>query len=124
YLPSDVVEELLKADQDEADIAIASDHALEEVIRQVRRQSYAFISGDVVPGLSAVSAPVFDAQGKLVAAITIMGRSGQYRKTEQNQFVLALCQAAKQVSRENGFSGSGRHPSYAEWLARVWRSEN
>lgn len=122
YLPDAVVQELLDAERSDAEMDGATTHSLEDVIERVRRDTYALITDDVVPGLSAASAPVFDAQGKLIAAITIMGRSAEYRVAEQRALVQAVCQAASEVSRQNGFASADNGRSYAAWLAEVWRS--
>ncbi len=121
YLPDDVVHELLQAERSDSTMDGATTHSLDEVVEQVRSKTYALIIDGVVPGLSAAAAPVFDAQGKLIAAMTIMGRSIDYRAGKHEAPVQALCAAATQVSRENGFASPEDGRSYATWLANVWR---
>ena len=50
-----------------------------EELEQVRRRGYATALGELEPGLHAVAAPVFDANGACVAAVSVAGPS--YRLT-------------------------------------------
>lgn len=45
---------------------------LEKILERVRRERFASVDGTYIPGLSAVSAPVLDAQGEAALAITLM----------------------------------------------------
>src|SRR3546814_10142224 len=44
------------------------------MLTEIRRQGYAKVDGQVVPGLAAISVPVFDMQEKLIAVIGVLGR--------------------------------------------------
>ena len=58
------------------------DH-LEQELTMVRTQGYAWIIEEFVEGLNAVAAPIFDAQGQVVAAICIYGPSFRFPPSEQ-----------------------------------------
>ena len=47
---------------------------LQAMLTEIRRQGYAKVDGQVVPGLAAISVPVFDMQEKLIAVIGVLGR--------------------------------------------------
>lgn len=47
---------------------------LQGMLFEIRRQGYAKVDGQVVPGLAAISVPIFDMQGKTVAVIGVLGR--------------------------------------------------
>ena len=51
-------------------------------------------------GVSAVSAPVFDASGNIVLALTMMGESPDF--TEHDPAVARLCEAARKLSARLG----------------------
>jgi DNA-binding IclR family transcriptional regulator len=123
YLPSEAVRDLLKAEDEPGDMRAGSKAAIEAVVRETRERSYASIDGDVVPGISALSAPVLDAQGKLVAAITIMGISDRYVGESASTLIEALRRTAAQASEENGFPSASTGRSYAAWLAQGWRGQ-
>ena len=48
---------------------------IEKVLGSTRRHGIAAVAGDLVPGVTALSAPVFDHRGRIAAAIGILGRS-------------------------------------------------
>lgn len=63
---------------------------------QIRRDGYALIHGDRVQGVSGVSAPVFNARGELVGALTLSGPEQRIKAefiTEVRQSALRLSQA-------------------------------
>jgi DNA-binding IclR family transcriptional regulator len=43
------------------------------IAEQVRGDGYAWVSGDLIPGLAAISAPVLNWQGEIEAAVTLIG---------------------------------------------------
>ncbi len=43
------------------------------ITAQVRDDGYAWVSGDLIPGLAAISAPVLNWQGEVEAAVTLIG---------------------------------------------------
>lgn len=47
---------------------------LQSKLDEIRKQGFAKVDGQVVPGLAAMSVPVFDMQGKMVAVIGVLGR--------------------------------------------------
>ncbi|WP_461478729.1 IclR family transcriptional regulator [Pararhodobacter aggregans] len=48
---------------------------IEALAERVRAQGYATVSGDYIPGLAAVAAPLLDWQGQAQAVITLIGTS-------------------------------------------------
>ncbi len=98
----------------EAEIAVASGcpnaefHSREAVdahLALVRERQLGTIYGAIIPdvnerGVSAVSAPVFDATGNIVLALTMMGESPQF--TEHDPAVGRLCEAARKLTARMG----------------------
>ncbi|WP_311270222.1 IclR family transcriptional regulator C-terminal domain-containing protein [Sphingobium sp. WCS2017Hpa-17] len=85
---------------------IATPDELRAALDQVRKDGYSIVDGELEEGLLSVSAPVFNAEGEVIAALaswTSKGRStvAQYRKT----VVPHLVDLAGAISRDMGYSG-------------------
>lgn len=68
----------------------------------VRQQRLATARDGVVPGLSAAAAPVFDASGRLVMALTAIGPSASFDTRVEGAVVTPLREAAALLSRRLG----------------------
>ena len=84
--------------------AAALGEALPEaaLIRKVRRDGLATSRDSVVAGVSAAAAPVFDASGRLVLALTAIGPSAGFDTAPGGALVDPLRQAAATLSRRLG----------------------
>lgn len=76
---------------------------VEDVINKVRKQRLGTTRGDVVPGQSALAAPVFDHQGRIVAALTLIGASDKVDMTVPDSPAQMLLRTADLVSQRLGF---------------------
>lgn len=76
---------------------------VEHLIDTVRTERVGSTHEDLVPGVSAVAAPVFDHQGALVAAIMQMGPSGQIYSPERPAS-RKLLELADRLSLRLGFT--------------------
>jgi DNA-binding IclR family transcriptional regulator len=77
---------------------------LEQSASEVRRRGIARSVGRPIPGVNAVSAPVFDAAGNIVLAITAMGPVGVFDPSWNGEVAKALREAASAVSARIGYS--------------------
>jgi len=91
---------------------------VEELIKKVRKQRLGTTQGDVVPGQSALAAPVFDHQGHIVAALTLIGASNLVDVSAPTSPAGILLRTADTVSRRLGFWDAGPGASYMEMLER------
>jgi IclR family transcriptional regulator, KDG regulon repressor len=64
----------------------------------------------LIPGVDAVAAPVFDVRGKLVAVMSVVGRSSGMPSNWGEPIVQALDQAARNLSRQLGFLEAATAP--------------
>lgn len=71
-------------------------------LAEVRAQGLATSRDGVIAGVSAVAAPVFDASGRLVLALTAIGPSASFDTALAGPICTALRQAAAQLSRRLG----------------------
>ncbi|HEY1132428.1 MAG TPA: IclR family transcriptional regulator [Roseateles sp.] len=68
----------------------------------VRRDGLATSRDGVVPGVSAAAAPIFEASGRLVLALTAIGPSASFDTAPEGVLVGTLRDAAAQLSRRLG----------------------
>lgn len=75
-------------------------------IQQVKEQGYAAVVGTLLSGLSAVSCPVFDQTGQIVAAILVVGLVGDFDASSQSEAIKPLVKSCAHLSRELGYQRS------------------
>jgi DNA-binding IclR family transcriptional regulator len=74
-------------------------------LEKIRREHCSWTEGRPVPGISAVSAPVFDLNEQLVAAITIIGPKTAIDCTPNGRQRLELLTFTKDLSARLGYPG-------------------
>ncbi len=72
--------------------------------------------GERVPDAVAISAPVFDASGRVVAALTIGGIASRYERDALVADALAVMEAATEISAELGYRTSAERLKAREQL--------
>jgi len=77
--------------------------ALERAIAQVRARGWATAPNEVLPGVNALAAPIFDHRGAYAGAIAIVGSTQYIAATPTPQQTALVTGAAQRVSRELGF---------------------
>lgn len=88
------------------DSTITDRDALRSAVQQTLEDGYAITTGERQSGASGLSAPVFDSQGELVGAVTVMGPTLRMPLEVCEQWVEDLLAAAEQITRMLG----GRPP--------------
>ncbi|AQS54934.1 MAG: IclR family transcriptional regulator [Novibacillus thermophilus] len=75
---------------------------LEKELNAIRERGYAVSEGEVDPDAFAISAPVFDASGSIVAGLTVSGP--RFRTDEQRlqQLTEWTCRSARKLSQQLG----------------------
>jgi DNA-binding IclR family transcriptional regulator len=71
-------------------------------LNAVRRRGWAASVGEREPGVASVSAPVFDAAGDVVAAVSVSGPIDRLTKTPGRLHADAVTRAAKELSKAIG----------------------
>lgn len=74
------------------------DHPSASLLAGIRRDGFAAVEGDHVAGLNALSAPVFDAQGRLALALTLVGPASSLGIQPDGVAVRALLSACRRIS--------------------------
>lgn len=76
---------------------------LEDMLSKIRKEGLSYAIGLTVPGINAISAPVFDHSGMICLAVTLMGPSGRFDPTTDSQLAEALLVCANRISKELGY---------------------
>lgn len=118
YLPETATRALLQSEA-----GVPTPGTIEAIVAAVRHDMHSVIRDEVVPGLGAIAAPVFDAQGSLASTITVITRSTDLLDGHGATLAGAVQQAASDVSKAAGFVSADKKRSLAHWLAETWRME-
>ena len=76
---------------------------LEAELDVVRRQGYAVSTGEWQREASGIAAPIFDARGEIIAALTISGPSQRFNDAKMREYATIVTSAANEVSRKMGY---------------------
>jgi DNA-binding IclR family transcriptional regulator len=76
---------------------------LEALVRSVRERGYATTAGNLNASFAAVSAPVFDYSGRIVAAMTVLGSERLMAGSLRDVAITALLEGAARLSERLGF---------------------
>ena len=83
---------------------------IETLQKEVQALHCAVVRDTYLPGLSAVSAPVYDFHGRVCAVITALGASGGFDASIDGAIGLAVQREAGTTSRLLGYSGPAALP--------------
>ncbi|WP_440995813.1 IclR family transcriptional regulator [Arhodomonas sp. SL1] len=89
----------------EHELAGASSEEAEAMAERIRRDGVATVSGDLLPGIAAVAAPVFDHQDEVAGVVTALGYSAGFDARPGEAPAAAVCAAARDLSRRLGHRG-------------------
>ena len=82
-------------------------HYSAEDLERVRSRGWALADSELEPGLIAVAAPVFAADGSVVASMSISGPTLRMTREVTHEYAQLLVEAAAETSAILGFHGSG-----------------
>lgn len=83
--------------------ALADDRAYEALREQIRSRGLHHVHGLLMPGVDALSAPVFNAVGQVVAVMTIVGPTSLFHADEDGPAAQRLLAATRAVSWRMGY---------------------
>ncbi len=109
WLPADVARHYI--DREAGDSAVVtsisplrpSAQALAELLERIRRQGAAQALGNPLPGIDALSVPVFDHSGQIVLALTSLGPSTLFDAGLDSPILAQLRQCATTISHQLGW---------------------
>lgn len=102
YCPDDQTRE--RVERERAEGIVVDDADLAKQVEEARQLGYARTYGSVVPGLSAVSAPILESQGRLVATMSVLARS-QDKAYFSKAKIAKIQEQARNASRAMGWPG-------------------
>ena len=79
-----------------------SPEAAKEMFEHVRKVGLSIVTGTMLPGIQALGAPVFDFEGGLSAALTVLGTEGSFDPAIEAPVARELREAAEQLSHRLG----------------------
>ncbi len=107
-LPTDERDELLGgAELDQLTSSTVTDRAgLDADLRRIADSVVGVSHGERVPDAVAISAPVFDADGRCVAALTISGVASRYQEDRLDEDSRAVRETAEAISADLGWDAA------------------
>jgi DNA-binding IclR family transcriptional regulator len=102
YLPRDSVLDLLREELPGARDGIPKD--IDAMLERTREHGLAMVTGDLVPGVTALAAPLLDHRGRIAAALAILGRSEDLAASTSSEAAVALTSVALLISRQLGYA--------------------
>ncbi|MDH7799015.1 MULTISPECIES: IclR family transcriptional regulator [unclassified Beijerinckia] len=101
YLPRSTTREILEKERRSFKI---SNEEIDALIDRTRRHGIGWVTDSLNPGVSAFSAPVFDHDGRLAYAFTVIGQSGHFDMSPDNAVARTMLAKARSVSARLGCS--------------------
>jgi DNA-binding IclR family transcriptional regulator len=99
FMPQDAVVELLRRKLHRfTPNTITDPEKLKSHFHQIRKQGYAFDNEEIEEGYRAVAAPVFNFEGRPIAAVGVVGISQTPGKGEDATTILLLKETAEKIS--------------------------
>jgi DNA-binding IclR family transcriptional regulator len=78
---------------------------LKSELNLIRSQNYATIDTPPIPGINAISAPVFDHVGQMLMAVTLIGPAESLDRSVKSPFIPILLRFTGSLSSKLGFDG-------------------
>jgi len=85
------------------DRSITDAKALEEELKSIRKQGYSVSDSEVDDNACAISVPLLDQRGRLIAGLTVAGPSDRFTDQTIVQFINLLKSYVKNISRDLGW---------------------
>jgi DNA-binding IclR family transcriptional regulator len=108
YLSSEQTRDVVAAEREKTEAAGGKRlgaAAWDRSVAAARKAGLAAVRGDLLPGINAIAAPVFDHKGRLAAVIGALGRSEDMDVAFDGRAARAVKRAAAEISRRIGFPG-------------------
>jgi DNA-binding IclR family transcriptional regulator len=101
FLPRETVEPLLAAEMKALRPPLSA-AKVEKLLEDTRLHGLAAVTGDLVPGVHAIAAPLFDHKERIAGVIGLLGRSEELDVEYQGAVAKALRTTATEISRRLG----------------------
>lgn len=99
FAPEALQREIIQQELNQyTDQTITDPAVLLKELERIRRQGYAASKGELVSEVAGLSAPVYDYQGQVCAALTIAGPKQRFGDERREEMLAQLLEAAQQLS--------------------------
>lgn len=107
YMPSSVIQPWIKREiasyaRKQPQGPFSTQEAAAKIINETREHGLGHVQGSMLPGILSLSAPIFNAQNELAAAMTMLGPMGSFDDDPTGQLGASLKEAAFRLSRRLG----------------------
>ncbi len=96
YLPSHLTAEQINRELSKSSI---SEDQLQEYLNTIREKEYSYVISTIVPGISAIAAPIFDHSSQVIAVLTVVGLENSLDVSEKSEAVKLLKEKTTEISR-------------------------
>ncbi|MGH7033675.1 MAG: IclR family transcriptional regulator [Stellaceae bacterium] len=103
YLPQGEAGPLIAKEQRRSRSAGGKELPRDAILAATRRHGVAAVEGDLVPGVTALAAPIFDHRARLVASIALLGGAQDLGASGRSDAAGLLKTFAASISRRLGF---------------------
>ncbi len=116
HLPPESIEEIImkKGLPKHTPKTITSSNQLFSELAKVRAAGYALDNSENSPDVRCIAAPIFNVQGKVEAALGLTGTESQMRLQKLKGYVKLIKQAARNISHQMGYHGTGHRSALSE----------
>lgn len=87
---------------------VVDEDELRERIRKIKRRGYAFEDEECDEGTRCLAAPIFQGDGRVIAAVGVAGPRLRIKKSQFKKLAPTVIEAADQISASLGYSGRQR----------------
>lgn len=105
FLPDAVTQKILKAEYTSKQAkTLPKRKALKERLGQIRQDGAVAVESYLLPGVSAIAAPVFDHQGRLSSVIAVVGYQGSLDTSLKGEPATGLIETTMELSKAMGYT--------------------
>jgi DNA-binding IclR family transcriptional regulator len=108
FLPKQMTADLVESEMKNAPTRARD--SFDKAIEEARRHGLARVAGDLVPGVNAMAAPLFDHKDQIVGVIGALGRSEELNINYRGPIGAALLRTANEISRRLGRRAASDQP--------------
>lgn len=106
YLPEDQRQAILGKGHLEkyTSLTITDTKKLEKELKAIRKKGYAVSRGEREPDAFSVTAPIWDASGRVIASISISGPNFRLTENQLKKNIQEILAASKEISKKLGYA--------------------
>lgn len=96
YLPNHLTAEQINRELNKCSISVDQ---FQENLNTIREKEYSYVISNIIPGISAIAAPIFDHSSQVIAVLTVVGLENSLDVSENSEAVKLLKEKTTEISR-------------------------